>query len=139
MARIPLAVAMLAMVLPAAPADAARYVAQPEAGGQVARERERGRLRSADVARPARCENNHGGSWSADLDIALTGDLALRAGRFHIEGQADNEVSYEIRGKRRNGAITGRVWLTYVDIDHFGVDDSYLCDTGKMRYRATRE
>jgi hypothetical protein len=141
MARIPLAVALLAMVLPAAPANAARYVAEPEAGGQIAFELERGRLRSAEATLPARCENNHGGSWSADLSVALTGDLALRAGRFRIEGRADNDVRYEIRGKRRSGAITGRVWLTYLDIDHVGVgvDDSFLCDTGRTRYRATRE
>jgi hypothetical protein len=141
MARIPLLLATLALAVPAAPANAARYVAQPEAGGRIAFELERGRLRSADVTLPARCENAHGGTWTADLAIALTGDLALRRGRFQFQGRADNDVRYEIRGKRRTGAITGRVWLTYLDIDHVGVgdDDSYLCDTGRTRYRATRE
>jgi hypothetical protein len=135
------AIPLIGIALSLAPAEAgaATYVAQPEAGGRVELEVKRGRLLRAEASLPARCENNHGGSWDSGLEIDLSGEVALRSGRFEIEGQATNEVSYELRGRRRSGAFTGRIWLTYVDIDHFGVDDSYLCDTGKLRYRAVKQ
>jgi hypothetical protein len=144
MARVPrltlLPIAALAIgALPAA-ADAADYVAEPEGGGRVALEVTRGALRSIDATLPARCENNHGGTWSDDLQLTLSGKLALQNGRFRITGQADTGVSYDVRGRRRaGGAFTGRVRLTYLDIDHVGVDDSFLCDTGTVRYRARRQ
>ena len=97
-----------------------------------------GRLRRADATLPARCENNHGGSWFSTLGIAWTGGLALRSGRFGIHGQASNGVRYELAGRLRDGAISGRVRLTFLDIDFVGVDDSYLCDTGTRRYRGVR-
>ncbi len=87
---------------------------------------------------PAGCENNHGGSWSSPLGIAWTGDLALRSGRFDIQGRATNQVRYQIAGRLRNGAISGRLRLTFLDLDFVGVDDSYLCDTGTRRYRGVR-
>ena len=96
------------------------------------------RLRRAEATLPARCENNHGGSWSSTLGIALAADVALRSGKFAIQGQAPNEVKYELAGRLRNGAISGRVRLTYLDLDFVGVDDSYVCDTGTLRYRAVR-
>ena len=123
-----------------APADAgaAEYVARPADGGRIVLEVERGRLRRAEATLPARCENNHGGNWASGLEIRLTGDLALQSGRFDIQGQAPNEVRYDFRGRRRNGAISGRLRLTYLDLDFVGVDDSYLCDTGTRRYRAVK-
>jgi hypothetical protein len=116
----------------------ARYVARLAGGGQVVLGVDRGRLRRLEAALPARCENNHGGSWSTTLAIALTGDVALRSGRFAFQGQAPSEVSYQLSGRLRNGAISGRVRLTFLDLDFVGVDDSYLCDTGTRRYRGVR-
>jgi hypothetical protein len=123
-----------------APADAAaaEYLARPADGGRIALELERGRLQRVKVRLPAHCENNHGGSWTNRLKVTLSGDLALRSGRFDITGQAPNGVSCELRGRRRGGAISGRVRLTFLDLDFVGVDDSYLCDTGTKRYRAVK-
>ena len=87
---------------------------------------------------PARCENNHGGSWSSTLGIALTGAVALRSRRFGLQGQAPNQVRYQLAGRLRNRAISGRVRLTFLDLDFVGVDDSYVCDTGTRRFRAVR-
>ena len=87
---------------------------------------------------PARCENNHGGSWTARLTIALTGRLPLRSAAFGIQGQAPNEVRYQLEGRRRKGAVYGRLRLTFLDLDFIGVDDSYLCDTSSRRYRAVK-
>lgn len=115
----------------------ARYVARPADGGRVMLDVDRGRLRRLEATLPAGCENNHGGSWSSTLGIALTGDVALRSGRFDIQGRGSNQVRYQISGRRRNGAISGRVRLTFLDLDFVGVDDSYLCDTG-TRYRGVR-
>jgi hypothetical protein len=130
----------IALSLAAADARAATYVAQPAGGGRVELEATRGKLLRAEASLPARCENNHGGSWDGNLVLDLSGELALRrGGRFAIEGQAANGVRYELRGRRRSGAYTGRIWLTYLDIDHVGVDDSYLCDTGRLRYRAVKQ
>ena len=98
----------------------------------------RGRLRRAAATLPARCENNHGGSWSSTLGIAWTGAVALRSGGFGIQGRAANGVRYELAGRLRNGAISGRVRLTFLDLDFVGFDDSYLCDTGMRRYRGAR-
>ena len=116
----------------------ARYVARPAGGGRIVLEVDRGRLRRLDATLPAGCENNHGGRWSSTLGIALTGDVALRSGRFDIQGQAPNQVRYQLAGRLRNGAISGRVRLTYLDLDFVGVDDSYVCDTGTLRYRGVR-
>jgi hypothetical protein len=42
-------------------------------------------------------------------------------------------------GRLRNGAISDRARLTILDLDYVGPsDDSYLCDTGARRYRASR-
>jgi hypothetical protein len=116
----------------------ARYVARPADGGRIVLDVDGGRLRRAEATLPARCENNHGGSWSSTLGIALTGAVALRSGRFGIQGQAANEVRYELAGRLRNGVVSGRVRLTYLDLDFVDVDDSYLCDTGTRRYRGVR-
>ena len=64
--------------------------------------------------------------------------MALRSGRFAVQGQASNQVRYQLAGRLRNGAISGRVRLTFLDLDFVGVDDSYLCDTGTRRYRGVR-
>lgn len=140
---IPLLAALTLAGAPAlAPADAgaAAYVARSADGGRVKLQVAGGELRRVDVRLPARCENNHGGNWDTRLGITLSGELALERGRFAIQGRAPNEVRYELRGRRRAGAISGRVRLTYLDIDHVGVgvDDSYLCDTGTSRYRAVK-
>ena len=115
-----------------------RYTARPAGGGRIVLAVDGARLRRAEATLPARCENNHGGSWSSTLGIALAADVALRSGKFAIQGQAPNEVKYELAGRLRNGAISGRVRLTYLDLDFVGVDDSYVCDTGTLRYRAVR-
>jgi hypothetical protein len=123
-----------------APADAAAatYVARPADGGRIELEVDRGRLRRAEATLPSRCENNHGGNWDARLRIDLTGAVALRSGRFDIQGQAPDEVRYKFDGRLRDGAISGRMRLTYLDLDFIGVDDSYLCDTGSVRYRGVK-
>jgi hypothetical protein len=41
-------------------------------------------------------------------------------------------------GRLRGGAISGRARLTRLDLDFVGADESYLCDTGTRRYRASR-
>ena len=116
----------------------ARYVARPAGGGQIVLQVDRGRLRRLDATLPAGCENNHGGRWSSPLGIAWTGDLALQSGRFAIQGRTSNQVRYQLAGRLRNGAISGRVRLTFLDLDFVGVDDSYVCDTGTRRYRGVR-
>jgi hypothetical protein len=116
----------------------ARYVARPAGGGQIVLQVDRGRLRRLEAALPARCENNHGGSWSSTLGIAWKGDVALQSGRFAIQGRASNDVRYQLGGRLRDGAISGRLRLTFLDLDFVGVDDSYLCDTGTRRYRGVR-
>ena len=135
-----LAVLTTGASLSLAPADAgaASYVARPADGGRIVLEVERGRLRRVEATLPARCENNHGGAWMTGLGITLTGGLALQSGRFGIRGQAPNEVRYQFHGRLRNGAISGWVRLTFLDLDFVGVDDSYLCDTGTRRYRAVK-
>jgi hypothetical protein len=47
-------------------------------------------------------------------------------------------VRYQFDGRLRGRAISGHVRLTYLDLDFVGGDDSYLCDTEPLRYRATR-
>ena len=66
--------------------------------------------------------------------------MALQSGRFGFQGQARNKVRFQVDGRLRNGAISGRIRLTYLDIDHVGVgvDKSFLCDTGTTSYRAVR-
>ena len=124
--------------LAAADADAARYVATPAGGGRVVLNVADGRLVRARAALPARCENTHGGNWDSRLAVSLRGDLALRQGRFRIQGRAPSRVRYDIGGRLRDGAITGRARLTLLDLDFVGADDSFLCDTGPRRYRASR-
>jgi hypothetical protein len=137
-ASLIVAVAVAALL----PADASAlgrvYVAKPAAGGRIVLDVGDGRLRRAAAKVPARCENNHGGSWTATLAIDLRGGVALRSGRFGIQGQSANKVRYQLGGRVRDGAISGRVRLTFLDLDFVGVDDSYLCDTGTRRYRAVR-
>jgi hypothetical protein len=134
-----IALVTIAIALFATPAaHAARYVARPADGGRVVLEVEDGQLQRAAAKLPARCENNHGGNWDSRLAIDLSGDLALQSGRFSIQGRAPNDVRYQFNGRLRNGAIKGRVRLTYLDLDYVGADDSYLCDTGTTRYRAAR-
>ena len=116
----------------------ARYVARPADGGRIVLDVDRGRLRRLEATLPVGCENNHGGSWSSTLGIAWSGDVALRSGRFAIQGRASNDVRYQVAGRLRSGAISGPVRLTFVDFDFVGVDDSYLCDTGTRRYRGVR-
>jgi hypothetical protein len=135
-AALPLAT--LALGALAADAGAAIYVAQPDGGGRIELEAKRGHLLRADASLPAHCENNHGGTWRDDVGMSLSGDLAFQSGRFHIQGEAPNGVKYDFRGRRRKGAISGRLRMTYLDLDFVGVDDSYLCDTGMTRYRAAR-
>jgi hypothetical protein len=121
-----------------AAARVARYVAQPPDGGRIALDVRSDQLRRVAVTLPARCENSHGGSWFARLAIDLTDKLALRSGGFAIQGRAANRVRYEVDGRLRNGAISGRVRLTYLHLDFIGFDGSYVCDTGTRRYRSAR-
>jgi hypothetical protein len=43
-----------------------------------------------------------------------------------------------VSGRVRGDAISGRARLTFLDLDVVGADDSFLCDTGTRRYRASR-
>ena len=131
-----------AATLPVSAADAmaARYVAKPAGGGRLAFDVVSGELRRIQATLPSRCENNHGGSWSARLAIDESGAVALQSGRFGFQGQARNKVRFQVDGRLRKGALSGRIRLTYLDIDHVGVgvDKSFLCDTGTTSYRAVR-
>jgi hypothetical protein len=129
---------LLPALVVAADASAARYVATPADGGRIALDVTDGRLLRVRAALPARCENNHGGNWNDRLAVDQHGDLALRNGRFRIQGRAPNRIRYDISGRLRGGAISGRARLTFLDLDFVGADDSYLCDTGTRRYRAVR-
>lgn len=120
-------------------ARAARYVARPADGGRIVFHVQGGRLVRVAATLPARCENNHGGSWTATLAVDLNGRLALRSGGFSIQGQARNKVRYQLGGRLRGSAISGSARLTYLDLDFVGPsDDSYLCNTGPTRYRGMR-
>ena len=132
----PAAGAALALAPP--DAGAATYAARPAGGGRIALEVVRDRLRRIELALPARCDRNSGGSWRTRLAIDVRDSLALQAGRFGLQGQAPDKVRYQLDGRLRGTAITGRVRLTYLDLDFVGVDDSYLCDTQILRYRAVR-
>ena len=134
----PLLAAAAALAPAPADAGAATYVARPADGGRIALRVDGGRLRSVKATLPSRCENNHGGSWGAPLGIDLTGAVVLRSGGFGFQGQAPSEVRYQLDGRLRGGAIAGRLRLTYLDLDFVGVDDSYLCDTGTVPYRAVK-
>jgi hypothetical protein len=127
------------VTLPAASAEAARYVARPD-GGKIALVVTGGELRRVDAQLPSRCEDSDGQhSWSAPLGMTLSGgSVALQSNRFSFQGEAPNGVKYQLSGRLRGGAISGRLRMTYLDIDVVGFDESYLCDTGTTGYRATR-
>ncbi|HEY1274943.1 MAG TPA: hypothetical protein VGF25_08530 [Thermoleophilaceae bacterium] len=116
-------------------ADARTYTGQP-AGGAISLKVQRGHLKQLATRLPAVCQNNHGGSWRSNLQINLSGDLPLRAGRFSLQGRAQNQVRFQVAGRLRGGTISGRIRLTYLDLDYVGYDDSYLCDTSTLRIRA---
>jgi hypothetical protein len=126
-----------ALALTAADAGATRYVTTPAEGGRVVLDVNDGRLVRVRAALPARCENTHGGNWDSRLAVDLRGDLALRGGRYRIQGRAPSRVRYDIGGRLRGGAVSGRARLTFLDLDFVGAD-SFLCDTGTRRYRAVR-
>jgi hypothetical protein len=127
-----------ALALTAADAGAARYVATPAEGGRIVLNVSDGRLARVRAALPARCENTHGGNWDSRLAVDVRGDLALRNGRLRIRGRAPSRVRYDVSGRLRGGVITGRARMTFLDLDFVGADDSFLCDTGRRRYRAVR-
>jgi hypothetical protein len=122
----------------AADAEAARYVARPADGGRITIDAAGSRLRRIAARLPSGCESNVGQTWTTPLAIQLTGDEPLRSGRFSIQGQAPNKVRYQIDGRRRGRAISGRIRLTFLDLDFVGADESFLCDTGTIRFRAVR-
>jgi hypothetical protein len=125
------------MSVTAADANARTYVGQPAGGGRITLKLDEGRLRHVKARMPARCESNNGQRWRRTLVVNVSGALALRSGRFSIQGRVPNGVRGDLRGRLRNGRISGRVRLTFLDLDYVGPsDDSYLCDTGTRRYRA---
>ena len=128
--------ALTLMSVTAATANAKTYVGQFAGGGTIALKVSDGHLRQVRAGMPASCENNHGGRWTRTLEVNVKGAVPLRSGRFSIQGEAPNGVKGDLRGRLRNGAISGRLRLTYLYLDHFGVDESYLCDTGTRRFRA---
>jgi hypothetical protein len=128
--------AVTLMSVTAANANAKTYVDQFAGGGAIALKVSDGRLRQVSARMPASCHNNHGGNWARTLEVNVSGAVALRSGRFSIQGKAPNGIKGDLRGRLRNGAISGSVRLTDLYIDHFGVDESYLCDTGTRRFRA---
>ena len=84
--------------VPAADAMAARYVAKPAGGGRIALDVVSGQLRRIQATLPSRCENDHGGSWSARLAIDESGAVALQSGRFGFQGQAPQQG--QVPGRR---------------------------------------
>ena len=128
--------ALTLMSVTAANANAKTYVGQFAGGGAIALKISDGRLRQVRASMPAGCENNLGGRWTRALEVNVNGAVALRGGRFSIQGEAPNGVKGDLRGRLRNGVVSGRVRLTYLDLDYVGVDESYLCDTGTRRFRA---
>ena len=128
--------ALTLMSVTAANANAKTCVAQFAGGGSIALKVSNGQLRRVAARMPAGCENNHGGRSARTLEVNVKGAVPLRSGRFSVQGEAPNGVKGDLRGRLRNGAISGRVRLTYLYLDHFGVDESYLCDTGTRRFRA---
>ena len=128
--------ALTLMSVTAANANAKTYSGQFAGGGAIILKVSDGRLRQVAARMPAGCENNHGGHWVRNLEANVKGAVALRSGRFSVQGKAPNGVRGDLRGRLRNGAISGSLRLTYLYIDHFGVDESYLCDTGTRRFRA---
>jgi hypothetical protein len=129
-------VALTLMSVTAANANAKTYVGQFAGGGSIALKVSGGSLRQVAASMPAGCENNHGGRWTRTLTVNVRGAVPLRSGRFSVQGEAPNGVKGDLRGRLRNGVISGRLRLTYLYLDHFGVDESYLCDTGTRRFRA---
>jgi hypothetical protein len=127
---------VLMLSVAVASADARTYVGRFAGGGAIALKVSDGRLRHVAASLPAGCDNNHGGRWTRTLEVDVSGALALRSGRFSVQGEAPNGVRGDLRGRLRNGTIAGRLRLTDLYIDHFGVDESYLCDTGTRPFRA---
>jgi hypothetical protein len=134
------ALALLAAGATAASAQAATFVARPADGGRIELRTGGGALRVLKATLPARCENEFGNVWTDTLGVDLAGTVAIEGGRFGVQGQAPSKVRYQLGGRRRARAITGRLRLTYVFIDQVVVvtDKSYLCDTGVLRFRAVR-
>jgi hypothetical protein len=129
----------LALMSVTAPdANAKTYVGQTTGGGRVAFKIDGGRMRKVEARIPASCESNNGQRWSTTLVVNVSGNLVLRSGRFRIQGRAPNGVRGDMRGRLRRGQIAGRVRLTFLDLDYVGPsDDSYVCDTGTRRFRAS--
>jgi hypothetical protein len=128
--------ALTLMSVTAANANAKTYVGPFAGGGAIALKISDGRLRQVRASMPAGCENNLGGRWTRTLEVNVRGAIVLRSGRFSVQGEAPNGVKGDLRGRLRNGVVSGRVRLTYLDLDYVGVDESYLCDTGTRRFRA---
>ncbi len=125
------------MSVTAADANARTYVGQPAGGGRIAIKIDGGRVRQVEASIPASCESNNGQHWRTTLVVNVSGNLPLRSGRFRIQGRAPNGVRGDLRGRLRSGRISGRVRLTFLDLDYVGPsDDSYLCDTGTRPFRA---
>lgn len=125
------------MSVTAADANARTYVGQPAGGGRIAIKIDGGRVRQVEASIPASCESNNDQHWRTTLVVNVSGNLPLRSGRFRIKGQAPNGVRGDLRGRLRSGRISGRLRLTFLDLDYVGPsDDSYLCDTGTRPFRA---
>jgi hypothetical protein len=125
------------MSVTAADANARTYVGKPAGGGRIAIKIDGGRVRQVEARIPAGCESNNGQRWRTTLVVNVSGNLPLRSGRFRIQGQAPNGVRGDLRGRLRSGRISGRVRLTFLDLDYVGPsDDSYVCDTGTRPFRA---
>ena len=128
--------ALTLMSVTAANANAKTYVGQFAGGGSIALKVSDGRLRQVAARMPAGCENNFGGRWTKTLEVNVRGAIVLRSGRFSVQGEVPNGVKGDLRGRLRNGAISGSLRLTELYIDYVEADDSYLCDTGTRRFRA---
>jgi hypothetical protein len=120
-----------ALLLIAADATAATYVANPAGGGRIAINVEDRTLRRVKMTLPARCESNTGRVWETNLAVDLRGNRRIFGRRFRIQGKAANDVRYHVTGRLLGRTmITGRARLTLLALG------PAMCDTSVLRYRA---
>jgi hypothetical protein len=97
-----------------------------------------GKLKRLRGALPAHCERPNG-DFNAVLRTHLVGSVKLVDKAFHVHVDDPNTgVEVNIRGKLKNGRVTGRVRMTYLDLNPTFPNNDILCDSGVRRYSANR-